>query len=118
MQQIPKQNKTARKRIEEQQQQRRERERWGREARDTKGQNFETSNNNAIYVCDAIAAVAAAVHHMHIAYKTIDEAHFIVTQPAVLAICAADGIITGEIAHFDAKDPRYYKIFIISRSSY
>lgn len=73
MQQTPKQNKTARKRIEEQ---RRERERWGREARDTKGQNFETSNNNAIYVCDAIAAVAAAVHHMHIAYKIIDEASF------------------------------------------
>lgn len=50
--------------------------------KDTKGQNFETSNNNAIYVQDATAVVSrwcCSVHHMHNCIHTfIDEAYFMV----------------------------------------
>lgn len=59
-----------------------------------KARIFETSNNDVVYVYDAIAVVlavaAAAVHHMHIAYKIIDEAHFCVRFMDVLCMLKHD----------------------------
>lgn len=57
---------------------------------DTKGQNFETSNNNAIYVCDAMRLLLfcsrCSAPHAYCIKKTIDEAHFYCCSTAVLAI--------------------------------
>lgn len=99
-------------------------QRW-QSASDTKGQNFETSNNNAIYVCDAIAVVlfpllllqcttCIYIGHKKSSMKLIS----LVLGRVVLVLnsetrltcasSAADGLIINKFAHFAAKDPRNY----------